>query len=67
MPQFLNTADTDFETRFQGLLSMKREDAPDVNAVVADIIADVRARGDDALIELTEKFDRVSLTPETLP
>ncbi len=66
MPQYLNTTDPDFETRFRALLSMKREDAPDVNAVVADIIADVRARGDDAVIELTEKFDRVSLTPETL-
>lgn len=66
MPQFLNTADPDFEARFRALLSMKREDAPDVNRAVAEIIADVRARGDAALIELTEKFDRVSLTPETL-
>ncbi len=61
MPQFLNTADADFETRFAALLGMKREDSPDVDAVVADIIADVRARGDAALIELTEKFDRVRL------
>jgi len=33
---------------------------------VAAIIADVRARGDAALIELTAKFDRLELTPETL-
>lgn len=66
MPQFLNSRDADFETRFAALLEMKREDAPDVDDVVAGIIADVRARGDAAVIELTETFDRLSLTPETL-
>ena len=66
MPQFLFTTDPEFETQFRALLSMKREEAPDVNDTVQDIIADVRTRGDAALIELTEKFDRVSLTPETL-
>lgn len=66
MPQYLNTTDPDFEDRFRALLTMKREDAPDVNTAVAEIIADVRARGDAAVIELTEKYDRVTLTPETL-
>ncbi|OAN80819.1 histidinol dehydrogenase [Jannaschia sp. EhC01] len=66
MPQFLNTNDADFDTRFAALLEMKREDAPDVDDTVAAIIADVRARGDAAVIELTAKFDRLSLTPETL-
>lgn len=66
MPQFLNTNDSDFEARFAALLDMKREDAPDVDAIVADIIADVRARGDAAVLELTAKFDRLTLTPETL-
>jgi histidinol dehydrogenase len=45
---------------------MKREDSPDVDAIVASIIADVRSRGDAAVIELTAKFDRLTLTPETL-
>ncbi|MBO9472869.1 histidinol dehydrogenase [Shimia sp. R10_1] len=66
MPQFLNSSDADFETRFAALLSAKREDSPDVDAAVADIIADVRHRGDAAVIELTAKFDRLELTPETL-
>jgi hypothetical protein len=48
------------------LLSMKREDAPEVDDTVAAIIADVRARGDAAVIELTERFDRLTLTPDTL-
>ena len=66
MPQFLSTSDIDFETRFSALLSAKREDSPDVDHVVADIIADVRARGDEAVLELTAKFDRLELTPETM-
>ncbi len=66
MPQFLDTSEADFEPRFRALLSMKREDAPDVNTTVAEIIQDVRARGDAALIDYTSRFDRVDLTPETL-
>ena len=64
MPQFLSSLDADFEARFAALLGMKREDSPDVDAVVAQIIADVRARGDAAVLELTERFDRLALTPE---
>ncbi|MFT6452122.1 MAG: histidinol dehydrogenase [Halocynthiibacter sp.] len=60
------TTDPDFEARFGVLLSMKREDAPDVDDTVAAIIADVRARGDAAVIALTAKFDRMELTAQTL-
>jgi len=66
MPHILSTSDADFEPRFAALLTMKREDSPDVDATVATIIADVRARGDAAVIELTERFDRLTLTPETM-
>lgn len=66
MPQFLTTSDADFDTRFDALLNMKREDSPEVDDIVAGIIADVRKRGDAAVIELTAKFDRMDLTPETL-
>ena len=66
MPVTLDATDPDFETAFTTLLNAKREDSPDVDAVVADIIADVRNRGDAALIELTTKFDRLTLTSETL-
>ncbi len=66
MPQFFKTTDDDFEDRFAALLSAKREDAPDVDEAVAGIIADVCTRGDEALIELTSKYDRIELTPETL-
>ncbi|MEY8841485.1 histidinol dehydrogenase [Cribrihabitans sp. XS_ASV171] len=66
MPQFLDTSTPEFEGAFAALLGAKREDSPDVDEVVAAIIADVRARGDAAVIELTERFDRVALTPEGL-
>ena len=66
MPVFLNATDPDFETAFAALLGAKREDSVDVDDVVAGIIADVRARGDAALIELTARFDRLELTPATL-
>ena len=66
MPQFLNTADSDFEQSFTALLGAKREDSPDVDAIVAGIIDDVRSRGDAALVELTAKFDRLELQPSGL-
>ena len=66
MPQTLSTTEPGFATAFEALLLAKREDAPDVDATVAAIIADVRVRGDAALIEMTARFDRLDLTPETL-
>lgn len=66
MPHFLATTDEEFETAFRALLATKREEAPDVDAAVAAIIADVRARGDAAVIELTVRFDRLELTPDRL-
>jgi Histidinol dehydrogenase len=66
MPQFLDSRDADFDSRFAALLDMKREDSPDVDATVAGIITDVRARGDAAVLELTERFDRLALTADGL-
>ena len=66
MPVFLDASTADFEAQFTALLSAKREESPDVDDTVAAIIKDVRERGDAALIELTAKFDRLELTPETL-
>ena len=66
MPQFLDATAPGFKAAFAALLGMKREDSPDVDAAVALIIAEVRARGDQAVIELTARFDRLTLTPDTL-
>ena len=66
MPVFLDTQDPSFDDAFAALLAGKREDSVDVDETVAEIIADVRANGDEALVRLTDRFDRVLLTPETL-
>lgn len=66
MPVTLSSYAPDFDAAFTALISAKREDSPDVDATVADIIADVRRRGDAAVIDLTAKFDRITLTPQTL-
>ncbi len=66
MTFFLTTDAPDFEAAFVQLLSMKREEAEDVDQAVAAIIADVRARGDAALIDLTARFDRMEVTAERL-
>ena len=61
MPVILDATDAEFEAQFSALLAAKREDSPDVDAAVAGIIADVRARGDEAVIA-----DRLALTSETM-
>jgi histidinol dehydrogenase len=61
MPIRLDSRAPDFADRFRAFLATKRKVAPDVDAVVRAIIADVGARGDRALIELSRKFDRVDL------
>jgi histidinol dehydrogenase len=51
----------DFDERFQALLAAKRETSADVDLAVADIIEDVRQRGDTALAELSLRFDRIEI------
>lgn len=69
----LNSTDAAFAQQFSAMLGNKREEAQDVNAAVSDILADVRARGDEAVVDYTEKFDRFSvralglqITPEEI-
>jgi histidinol dehydrogenase len=66
MPARLTTADPDFERLFAAVLESKREAAADVGDGVARIIADVRARGDAALVDYAARFDRIALTARTL-
>ena len=55
-----------FAAQFDALLNAKREEEEDVATIVRGIVADVRTRGDAALIELTNKFDRAQVSAATL-
>ncbi len=66
MPVFLSTTEAGFESGFAALLAAKREADADVDAEVAAILADVAARGDAAVIEMTARWDRLDLTPTML-
>ncbi|WFS00177.1 histidinol dehydrogenase [Rhizobium tumorigenes] len=59
MAIWLEQAAEGFEAQFAAFLTTKREVSEDVNAVVRDIIADVRARGDAALMEYSVRFDGI--------
>ena len=62
----LSTADAGFEAAFRGLVEQARQTTERVDEAVGAIIAAVRARGDAALCELTERFDHLALTPDRL-
>jgi len=57
----LDTRSGDFAQKFRAFLDTKREAAADVEAVVRAIVADVAARGDQALKDYTLKFDKLDL------
>jgi len=62
MPHRLDSRDPAFGDAFRAFLALGRAEAVDVRDSVAGIIADVRARGDDALVELTRRFDGLELS-----
>ena len=66
MPIRLDSRAGDFAARFENFLAAKRETAADVDEAVRAIVAAVRARGDAALVEFTQKFDRVDFAPKAL-
>ncbi len=66
MPLELNSTQQDFETAFAAFLGSAREAEADVDAVVANILDDVKARGDTALLDYTKQFDRLDLEAREL-
>ena len=66
MPLRLDAAAPGFEKDFSSFLGRNRDTDENVDRIAADIVADVRARGDAALVEYTRKFDKVELTAATL-
>ena len=66
MPMRLDMRAKDFEVSFRALLEMKREVSEDVDRTVRAIITDVIARGDEALAEYSQKFDRLDMKKTSL-
>ena len=62
----LSSRDAGFRVAFDALVNARREQSSDVEADVVRIIAEVRAKGDDALLAFTAKFDRLQLTADRL-
>ncbi|MBI1921243.1 MAG: histidinol dehydrogenase [Geobacter sp.] len=63
--QFLDFKDKDFDAKFAAILARGEETSREVEQVVLDIIADVRRRGDAALLEYTQRFDRLEAASVT--
>ena len=58
-PLWLDASAPGFEKEFSAFLGRNRDTDENVDRVAADIVADVRARGDAAVLEYTRKFDKV--------
>ena len=57
----LDTAEADFEARFKRLLHWSPEQDQGIEQAVSAILADVQARGDEALMDYTRRFDRLDV------
>ena len=66
MAQILRQSSANFENEFRKFLDSKREVSQSVDDTVRDIIKTVRDEGDQALIDLSAKFDRVDLKEKGL-
>ncbi len=61
MPLRLDAAAPGFAAAFGALVDDRRDGDAGVSATVAGIIGEVRVRGDDALLDLTRRFDRIDI------
>lgn len=60
--RMLDTTAPEFDLALGSLIAFETAQDPAIDAIVAAIVADVRARGDVALLEYTAKFDRLHAT-----
>ncbi|HJQ62553.1 MAG TPA: histidinol dehydrogenase [Burkholderiales bacterium] len=57
----LDSSQAGFDAQLAALLAFESAQDPGIDAAVAAILADVRARGDAALLEYTRRFDRMDV------
>jgi len=58
----LSYADIDFDARLEALLAWENVSDSRVGQVVDDVLADIRCRGDQALVDYTNRFDRRNIS-----
>ena len=56
----LDTTDVDFNAKLMQVLAFEASEDEAIDRAAASILADVKARGDAAVLEYTNKFDRLS-------
>jgi len=61
MPLKLIARDPEFRQQFDRFVNARREPPSDVAGVVTQVLADIRARGDQALLDFTRRFDRLDV------
>ncbi|MBL8628761.1 MAG: histidinol dehydrogenase, partial [Rhodospirillaceae bacterium] len=66
MSKLLFAHDKNFEADFSALVNASRDEKSDVDGAVANILADVKKRGDEAVLEYTAKWDRQTLKADQL-
>ncbi len=66
MPRKLDARSDGFAAAFAALIAAQRDSAADVSAATAAIVADVKARGDVAVLDYTARFDKLTLTAATM-
>ncbi len=57
----LDSTQSDFQEQLSRLLAYEQQRDPQLETVVAQIIAQVQARGDQAVLDYTARFDRVNV------
>tara|TARA_R110002073_G_scaffold55010_3_gene141273 strand:+ start:661 stop:1965 length:1305 start_codon:yes stop_codon:yes gene_type:complete len=57
----LSSTDSDFDSTLTKLLAFENAQNDTVDSTVASILADIKNRGDDALLEYTDRFDKLSV------
>jgi histidinol dehydrogenase len=61
-PSCLSTVSSTFDADFRARLHLSAADDSAVDKVAADILADVKLRGDAAVLDYTNRFDRMAAT-----
>ncbi|MBF0379383.1 MAG: histidinol dehydrogenase [Magnetococcales bacterium] len=62
----LSTEQENFAESYNRLLHWDAGDQAQIESAVANIIADVKSRGDEAVIDYTSRFDKIDLKPQTM-